>query len=116
MNKLSWMLYLCDFVESFNTLLLVSLFFGGFFLIAFTFYLALEGGDEGHETPLKLAFEKTLLFWAALVVLAFVSCLIPSKKTMYLMIGSEASEAVAASEVGQQVISIIKGKISELEH
>ena len=115
MNKLSWMLYLCDFIDALNTLLSIGVTVACIVLGAIIATAAIISMSEENASAISVVWEKTRLSCAVLAALAFISCLIPSEKTFYLIMGSEAGEMVAASEVGQQVISIIKDKISEIE-
>jgi len=62
--------------------------------------------DKSFIKPFYISLS-TLLFSA------FVSALLPSEKTMYLMAGAYTTQAVAQSTVGQKTVELIEQKLDE---
>lgn len=62
-----------------------------------------------EEKPFKLRS------WVVpvLVVCGLISVLLPSQKTMYLMAGVWAGQAVVQSETADKVLKIVNGKLDE---
>jgi amino acid transporter len=102
MNDLSWFLYYADVVPR------ISKFFVFVGIILAIFYAARAAFSGAEEFPFQGVASgrvnpKHRLFAIALV-LFFLTSLVPSKQTIYLIAASEASEVVVTSEVGQQTL------------
>lgn len=65
-----------------------------------------SNNDKSFIKPFYISLS-TLLFSA------FVSALLPSEKTMYLMAGTYTTQAVAQSTVGQKTVELIEQKLDE---
>ena len=77
-----------------------------------------EHGDvykQKAESGKKL-FKKTLIFFS---IAAFFMIVIPSKKTIYLMLGGYTAQSIyespEAKEFGNKVLNIVNSKLDELE-
>lgn len=97
MNNLSWFIYLADVIPGLGGLLvfvtIVCVF--GFFLHMFLVWVSEDLVKPNYNVL------------AIIIAIALLSCLIPSKETLYLIAGSETAEAVATTEVGQEVLNDI---------
>lgn len=67
------------------------------------------GGADAAKPSFK--FHATGVLFG--LVLIFVANLIPSQKTMYLMAGAWAGQAVVQSETADKVLKIVNGKLDE---
>lgn len=117
MNNLSWFIYFAEVIPSIGGLLIwVSIACIVGFILHAVFIKAhdypLQGVTEGLVKP-----KYSLL--ALSFALATLASLIPSKETLYLIAGSETAEAVATSEVGQEVLNdiheVIKAQLDNLK-
>lgn len=117
MNNLSWFLYLAEVLPNMATLLTIAGWIGGILLFtaAGVRYIA---AHDNSRTPkeIRLPASNFLKFVCYKVIpvfifLVFIGTLIPSKETIYLIAGSEASEYVVTSEYGQEVLGDIKSII-----
>lgn len=105
MNNLSWFIYLADVIPALGGLAVFLSFFLG---VGIFFYLLLAGVEdyafqgvvEGSVKP------KYSLIILCLSLMLF-SVFLPSREALYLIAGSETAEAVATSEVGQEVLDDI---------
>lgn len=109
MNDLSWFLYLADVLpntaNSLGAAGFVVSVFGGVGLVAW------KGIFEIHKDGYYDLVDVPKGFWWAWWVFFFlfvISHFIPSKETIYLIAGSEAGEAVATSETGQEILNDIQ--------
>ena len=107
MNDLSWTLYFVDVFSSANKFL----WFGFFVTVAvgvfyFLFWLNSESDGEKLSSSLKLLLKVEIL-------LALFIIIVPSEKTLYLILGSEIGEEVVSSDTGQNVLDAINKKIEE---
>ena len=102
MNNLSWFLYLADLVSDIEGNMAI-VFFMTIFIMAIWGLIVLLG-DDGSETYKKWLKPALITLGVILVVTVFI----PTKKTMYLIAASEASEYVVTSPEGQEIINDIK--------
>jgi hypothetical protein len=106
MNSLSWFLYLADVLDRigfvFFLLSLIFSFISLFVLIAFAVWTADE--DKNAERSYKS------LRWVPLttVFFFFLTAIIPSKDTIYLIAASEAGEMVVNTPEAKEVMSDLK--------
>ena len=122
MNNLSWLLYFADVVQQIRPVFLLLGIFAVIVcgLIFLTAALSDENSydsdneKERKQIYRKWAFNKSWKIFVPIALLGFfLSALIPSKNTIYLIAGSEAGEAVVASEDGREIISEIKTIIKQ---
>jgi len=69
--------------------------------------------DVGDSYQKSFKEDFKLRFLAAPVLLGLLITVIPSERTMYLMAGAYASQAVVQSEIGKDVIQVLELKIKE---
>lgn len=100
MNSISWIIYLSDVVGNFQPLLAI----GGVIACAIAGICILAWGLEDWEYGPKVA--RNILFWAIPAIM--ISCLIPSKTTMYAIAASQIGEAVATSNEGREMVNDTK--------
>jgi hypothetical protein len=110
MNELSWMLYFAEIAETVGTFFGVFGILGGLTCItlAILFYGAASdtyGEEKEKYLSTSRLFSRKLLPLAAFFVL--LSCFIPSKQTIYLIIASETGEDVLKSPTGQKAIEAV---------
>lgn len=74
------------------------------------FYHAIEVEIDYRKTW-KNDFQKKFLIVP--IVIAIVLTFIPTKPTMYLMIGAYASQTALQSQLGQDVLQVIELKVKE---
>lgn len=115
MNNLSWMLYLADVVGNFQGL-----------LIGFSIVLALGGVVWAvantlfsEEADAQLIASKLRYVPYLFVGTTILATLLPSSNTIYMIAGSEATEAVVTSEEGKEILNdikeVIKHQLDELK-
>lgn len=121
MNSLSWFLYMADVLPSLSwAVAILSIVVGAVSLLCMAFI-------SDHTTTEERSagvFRKTMvgMTWAVIlsVLLFFVSFLVPSKETIYLIAGSEAGEYVATTPQAQEILNdvheIIKSQLSVLKN
>lgn len=75
--------------------------------------LAFHCGDLGqsHNKSFTTHFKKKFLIIP--IVLSLITSIIPTEKTMYLMLAGYASQAAVQSSIGQDVIQILELKVKE---
>jgi len=114
MNSLSWFLYLAETLPNLSVLvfLLGIVLFIGYLVWSFIVFNPHYWGFDSDQTNdrkrdrIKTAW-KVWPFALSLSMLA-ISTMVPSKKTIYLVAGSEAGEYVVTSHEGQEIINDIK--------
>lgn len=97
MNKLSWLLYSADLFSSLAVVLALSVLFT-LIIVGCMVIIAAEMRDDDEDKP--KAFNKAKKFLWLPVLCGLAWALIPSKDTMY---------AIAASEIGEDIITEVKG-------
>ena len=117
MNSLSWFLYLADVIGNVQGVLVTL----SVILTMATFpwlICKLIGDDSYNKKEKEIAKAFSFVPWLALAA-ATLAAIIPSKETIYLIAGSEAGEAVVASETGQEILNdikeVIQHQLSELK-
>lgn len=101
MNNLSWFLYIAEVIPNLGrTFGLI----GGIGVAVFGFWGFMSFMMNGTEDEISSP-SKSLLVVSVLLII--ISTLIPSSQTLYLIAGSEAGEAVVASETGQEIMDDI---------
>lgn len=120
-NDLFWALYWIDVLSGLGK----DIIFGGLFValmaactIAFICLATDPGYQNEEEKKRRLAVRAKLIpraiwSWIGAYLLMVVLCFIPSKQTMYLMLGVKGGEAVVNSEFGKKIGSIIEGQLDE---
>lgn len=102
MNSLSLMLYLADVVGNLQVTAAMIAVFGGIIYGVVTLAWAANVGEfHGVVWPMWL-------FAACMIVGTFT----PSSKTILLIAGSEAGEAVVTSEAGKRIMDQVEAAIS----
>ena len=123
MNNISWFLYAVDVIDSLGDMIsfiagmtlilfLVTALVAGIAKIVILNYSSLENAGEKSIVLFfsNLLNKKTLFFFIFIFAL---EGLIPTQKTMYLIMGSEVGEEVVNSETGQRVQDAINKKLDE---
>jgi len=119
MNSLSWLIYAAELIPSLAALLS---WVGFFSIIGFALYVIVGCiiNEDCYNSDSEAVKERKRDWWSEAKYLPsfkqvmFVSCvflvsvLLPSKETIYLVAGSEAGEAVVASEEGREILSDIQ--------
>ena len=107
MNTLSWLLWLADVSGS------LSSFFG---IVCIPIFIALlvfiiGGYVSEHDGRIELAARMKKVgfgfFLPLFFVCAIISCILPSKDTVYLIAASEAGEAAITSPTGQRALAAV---------
>ena len=118
MNTLSLLLYITEVLYTFTGLLTTGLIFGwaGYVvsrLIVFSWSDTIWSYDEPHIKEEKKAarllpyLPPKKWFWISGLCLLFLT-LVPSKETFYLIVASEAGEAVVKTPEAQELLSDVK--------
>lgn len=110
MNNISWFLYAVDVISSlpaFFGIIIVGLIV---LSVARVINADVECDEEGMKA-VKHSFFKSYL--PIIIICSVVIVIIPSAKTMYLIMGSEVGEHVVISETGQRVQDAINKKLDE---
>lgn len=114
MNTLSWFLYLAEVVGKLGSLASLASVVGVicFFGIAFWWGCWQENKENVPQPPMKPFF----IIW---IIAIFLSVVVPSKETVYLIAGSQAGEAVVTSETGQEILTdiqaVIRAQLADLK-
>lgn len=118
MNTLSWFLYLAEVAGNLNWM--ISMLFItsiiGLFVTGLIFSWVREDlmHDEEERKIGNNLVKRLLKITVPLFFTTFIlGALIPSEKTMYLIMGSEVSEEVIQSETGLKVQEAIQKKLDE---
>lgn len=74
-------------------------------------YIAWADSCSANSVKPSFKFHATGVFLGLLLI--FVANIIPSQKTMYLMAGAWAGQAVVQSETADKVLKIVNGKLDE---
>lgn len=109
MNSLSWFLYLADVIGNVQGVFVI-LTFSLIVLSVISGLAALIGDDRYNKTEKEIGHYLRHC-WKFALVAGTLAALLPSKETIYLIAGSEAGEAVVASEAGQEILNDIRGVI-----
>ena len=114
MNSLSWLIYAAAVLPNMATM--VGMFILVSCAVVMVFALiqyigvcdAVSSGTEDKSIA-KGSLKKTAKTVAITMVLTFIVVgVVPDSKTIYMIAGSEAAEAVVSSEDGQEVLADIK--------
>lgn len=112
-NDLFWALYFIDVLSNFPGRLV-----GGALIITAVCAIALipfgmiNGEMEESGAP-KKTFTSAVKLWVALMVLVVFIAFIPSKQTMYMMLGVRATENFTQTEMGKKLEAYINGQMDE---
>ncbi len=115
--SLEMALYLTDVLSNCGNMLGITVFLlsiGIIFMIAGTAITADQYKDSTHKWFKKLLIRFTMCF----IILGIIGCLIPNKKTMYLIISTltvkELSADPKAQETLSKILSVVNSKLDEL--
>lgn len=112
MNTLSWLLYLADIVGTFNaTARLICFFSAGVLLFTGFACVATDREKFPHEFAACSTIRKYSFF--ILVVFITLNLVVPSPRTVYLIVASEIGEEVVVSDEIQEIKDIVMDKIRE---
>lgn len=115
MNNLSWFLYAVDFLSALDTFLtMIGILSGAIVaLIMLSIFACSIEPDEYNNPFVVLVKGKLRHFISLFFVSIILTTIIPSTKTMYLILGSEVTETAIYSETGQRVHQAINKKLDE---
>jgi hypothetical protein len=108
-SDLFWAVYLIDVLSDFPALILVPAV-----LFAFvTMIVALHNDSQRYESnPISWSYKK---FWTPTLLVAFAVALliilVPSKGTMYMMLGVKTTQNVVESPLGKKLTEIINAEV-----
>lgn len=109
--SIEFFLYLVELVgklsELCTILFVVSMVFGILWLVIWVLFLV---GAEGHDEERELIFYWHKIIFLSVFVLFWLFLLIPSQKTIYMMVGSSY---LKNSEVPPKVHDLINKKLDE---
>lgn len=105
--EFAFIIYLISVLGSFNSLM----FFFSTASILVLIAHCLDAGDVLCNKSFATHFKKKFLIIP--IVLSLVTSMIPSEKTMYLMLAGYTSQAAVQSSIGQDVIQILELKVKE---
>ena len=110
MNGLSWFLYFADVLPTASVWLGILFIPTSFVGVILVICLPIFSTSENEVDVRTGKAMKPFAIWLPIlaVVCLVISILIPSKETIYLIAGSEASEYAVTSEYGQEVLGDIK--------
>jgi heme/copper-type cytochrome/quinol oxidase subunit 2 len=118
MNKLTILLYLMDALESMSMFIWFGIIATAIAAVCtMQVYFAKKFNPSTWRTDQQTVHAKEIensakraSFWfiGTFIVLVFLSILIPSTQTLYLMAGSEVGEMAATSERGEQILNKIE--------
>lgn len=115
MNSLSWFLYAVDVFASLEVISEITLIvcLTGLLMLPLIVSTAPRAKEdkEGFHNKCKKIAKTTFKFVAIPALVAVV--LVPSPRTMYLMLGSEVGEEVAMSETAKRVQDAVNKKLDE---
>jgi len=112
MNSLSWLIYLSDLLPSVANTAGGFAIFLGVTLVGILFFKIMWEITEKTESPIKAHWKSLISLFVFLVTISIIT---PSRNTILLIAASEYGEKVIESEVGGQVLRILKNKLSEIE-
>jgi len=115
MNNLSWFLYFSDLVSKIYWVSLIStlLFFCIWFILP---PKGKEPFGSSHPHPF-MGFEYAKIPLVVAVISSFMWFILPSKDTIYLIAGSEASEAVVSTPEARAILNDVQEVIrSQLDN
>lgn len=117
MNSLSWFLYLADVIGNVKGVLILFAIIFGMGSLGWLVAKACVAADD-DESAKKFAHFMRFVPWI-FVSVTFLTAIIPSRDTIYLIAGSEAGEAVVTSEAGQEILDdiqeVIRYQLGELK-
>jgi hypothetical protein len=102
----AFFVYLMDILANFGTTLGLVGFIGVLSTAAYSFIYLLGKSDRPDLKYLNWP-------WIASGIAIVIACLIPSTKTMYLMVGLVYSEKALESSIGRKAMEVIELKIDE---
>lgn len=112
MNSLSLFLYFVDVLISLSYLLHAVSMVGIAIFTAFVIGTAITCGDFlPHDRSILI--KKIKPFAYALGIVMLLNVVIPSERTMYLILGSELGEEMITSETGQRVFDVVNKRLEE---
>lgn len=116
MNLLTIFLYLADIFGNLQGVLIMFALIGGAVIAIAVVMGAINASESrGEEREVHKAFAKKAATWSwAVLVLAILSAIIPSKDTMYLMAGSEVGEMVVTSDAAKEVVNKVSLAIDKM--
>ncbi|MEE8045057.1 MAG: hypothetical protein V3T32_08015 [Thermodesulfobacteriota bacterium] len=113
MNSVSWFLYAVDVLSSSNIIATILLF-GTAIGFGFSLFWAKTNKGFGEKDKDYInGLNGARNFKKPFFILLFLVPLLPSERTLYLIMGSEISETVMTSDIGKKVSSAIDKKLDE---
>lgn len=123
MNGLSWFLYAADMIESLGNKVSIVLFM--LIIGIVVAYLTAKANQswslihpDSDGSKKEAALASTILtniskYIKIFIFLLVVQVILPSERTMYLILGSESVELASMSETGKRVQDAINKKLDE---
>lgn len=112
MNSLSWFLYLADVIPSLGGVFVLMCVCCIMFYVVGAWIVGMEYSDrEKVFTPFYRKHRKKVFIFC--ILFAFIASVTPTQRTMYLILGSETTEAAMNSETGQRVLNAVNKKLDE---
>lgn len=107
LNDLFWALYWIDALSN------LGVFFSGPGFVMGCVFFAVISSLAPWLFGIAAKVKYGIWWFIGSTLLGIVTCLIPSKQTMYLMLGVKGGEAVVNSEFGKKIGSIIEGQLDD---
>lgn len=114
MNSISWFLYLAETIGTINVVSGIFLFLSISATCICGIIYANTYDCSRHEGLTRFAKSWGERFSYLSVGLLFLTILVPSQKTLYLILASEAGEEVVTSDTGQKALNVINQKLDEM--
>jgi hypothetical protein len=111
MNDLFWSLWLIDYLGSLPSNLIGACFFL-FLLLLITLFV--NGIIYEYEKEKRITRKQMTYFGVGLLFLPFLFSAIPSKQTMYLMLGVKTTENVMQTEFGKKIEQLVNQELDKL--
>ena len=110
MNNLSWFLYAVDLLGNLQGFFGWAAVLLGIFIPFILCVMINETWDDDKKPKLWRYLRTSVVSGVIFCLLAIV---IPSQKTMYLILGSEVGQKVIQSDTGKKVFDVINKKLDE---
>ena len=129
--ELALLVYFASVVEGLSTFLGIAAF--TLFCISVAFIITLLCGNLGvnqygydtedvlnHQLKIKSVLTKSIKWTIPFaIVLAFISALLPTERTVYLMTAAYATQTIAQNDrvqkIGSDVLEVVEKKLSEMK-
>jgi len=117
MNSISWFLYAVDVLGGISKIVEILGFCVGvgtvLYLIAMAVIHVDIYDDDKQKIHIAQVWKQLKINIKIFLIASLIGAVIPSSKTMYLIMGSEVSEEIVTSETGQRVQDAINKKLDE---